>query len=153
MFRFLRNLFSDRRRQIFKFSDGTRTRRVDPFAVLRAIDDHPAWVPHRDSPIMCHADKFGREALATTLQGISDVFGVKRLQDDGSGLTQEETIQLWLDFIGFLNALKKNIVTPQNSPPATVSCQPEPADPKPNWDSGRTESEPSIEKPCHSSMP
>ena len=88
MLHLLRRLFSrTARRQIFPYRDGTRRRLADPLRILRAIDDHPTWRPATHLGLMAYDSPMGREAQAVTLAAIREIFDVRPLADDGSGLT------------------------------------------------------------------
>ena len=102
-------------RGIFSYFDGTRDRHVDPLVIRRKFIDHPEFSWDSDPAIIDNDSEMGRTAYARTLQAMQDVFEIKPLADDLTGLTEEEQLQLWLEFVQFL-AKKNETVLPLDSP-------------------------------------
>ena len=108
--------FRKNRRALFAFHDGQRQRQADPLAVSHAlccdlefaIDKHPAL-----------ADAGNVEATQIMLRGLRRAFGVNPWTEDQPGLTEAETLELFVTFCEYLEALKKNTSTPLTSPSAT----------------------------------
>jgi hypothetical protein len=144
MLHLLRRLFSrTARREIFTFWDGHRHRQVDPLTILRATDEHPIWKPATDLKLMQVDSELGRAAQRATLAGIRDIFGIRPLADDGSGLTEDETMMVWVRYCDFLAALKKNgSLRPTGSPPTESGPPASPEDTNRQSASGSTASEP-----------
>lgn len=112
MFGFLKRWFWKRRRSIFAYWDGARTRRVDPMAVWQALTDHPRFdwetTPKLiDLPGDSKADrKLSMESLALTAEAVRLAFDLPDVEE--GGLTQWECVGLLTQFVGYLEGLKKS---------------------------------------------
>jgi hypothetical protein len=107
MFAFFKRLISRRKRNLFKFWDGSRMRSDDPLAIQMRIETHPTcrWDVH---PVA--AERGDVESYKITIQAICDVFQVQMFEPDSqSGLTQVELMQLLSQYSDYVYALKKNI--------------------------------------------
>lgn len=138
MFGFLKRWAWRNRLGIFQFFDGTRTRRVDPMAVQRALFNHPrfAWDTH---PVLIDVDdpKVSLEALEITADAVRTAFELPGIE--AGGLTETECVNLLASFVAYLNDLKKSTGTTPNSPAVT--------EPKPS------ETSPTNAKSASGSMP
>lgn len=117
MLRVLRDWFRRRaaasRRAIFPFWDGRRTRSIDPMVAYRALATHPQFI-WRDHPRYLERD---HEALRITLAAVRETFALQPL--DRGGLTDAETLELFLAFCEFLDVAKKNTSSWLILPPPT----------------------------------
>lgn len=141
MFQWLKNLMAPRRseRAIFAYSDGTRTRHVDPIAAWSKIEDSlgtewtqliriltaplPAMPAGVDATgtLATHA-KAQAEASTKIADAVCGAFGVEPLSTvDGKpvGLTQSERIQLAAEFVFFVSDLAEKARPFVNSSPPT----------------------------------
>ena len=108
MFRFLINWFLRRRarkaRDLFAFFDGTRRRKIDPFAVQSGLELHPEF----RYELLDFVEVGDADSTAITLRAICDVFGVEQWNPaTESGLTQPELLQLFMQFDTYCAGLKK----------------------------------------------
>lgn len=123
--RFRRWLWS-RRRSIFRFHDGAKTRAIDPIAVAIALHEHPRFTFRH----LQEAAAGDQEAMLTVAATACDVFGVTPLAADGkSGLTVAERLELMLTFDVFCLALKKNTAPLPIPPSSTESTSPGSSEP------------------------
>lgn len=124
MLNFIRRIYANRQRAIFRFWDGTRKRGVDPILVVRALESHPEFNWEVD-PQLIEMEDADREAADGAFARIADAtrmaFGIP-LFDGKHGLTEGELLNLLGFFVGYLNALKKNTSTPLTSPEPTASA-------------------------------
>jgi hypothetical protein len=102
----------NQRRRIFRYWDGTRTRAADPLELQARLFAHPKYDSSKVR-ILDKDDSFGQAAYADTLKAVRDTFGIKPLSDANglSGMTEEETWDLFTSFCEYLEALKKNTAT------------------------------------------
>jgi hypothetical protein len=105
-FRRTREAFSDKQRQIFRYWDGAKVLRADPAVILQEMSAHPTTNFDTEPRIMRQQDTFGQEAYDSVLVGIRDVFKLKPISEDG-GLTEIETLDVWIKFQEFITGLKK----------------------------------------------
>lgn len=123
--RFRRWLWS-RRRSIFRYYDGSKTRAIDPIAVAIALHEHPKFTFRH----LQEAAAGDQEAMLIVAATACDVFGVTPLAADGkSGLTIPERLELMLVFDVYCLALKKNIAPSPIPPTSTVSTSPKSSEP------------------------
>lgn len=128
MFHWLSNLLRKRRergREIFRFWDGARERGADPISVMRAIALDEVFVPevHLD-PLLLEGipNRDAAEASQIAVEAARRIFGVQAWSDDQPGLTEQETLQLWLNFAEYLDGLKKNSSPNQTGPEVTETA-------------------------------
>jgi hypothetical protein len=99
----LRRWYFARGREIFRFWDGRRQRRIDPVMVWRALLAHPRFDLERDTTLL----EVGLDsAWQNTLDATREALGV--LPHAEGGLTERETIQLCQSFCVYALELKKN---------------------------------------------
>ena len=100
------------KRELFVYSDGTQTRRGDPFLIFRSIFNDPRIDLYRDKDLI----DLGAEPETTkAVEVLSDAFGVTRW-DGQRGLTDWELLALLKEFTAYMEALKKN-----GNPSSTLS--------------------------------
>lgn len=109
-------------RNIFRFFDGEKERGIDPLLVARRIASHPTFNPEvhwagikMDPPDM--------ESVGIVVDAVRDVFEVQGWHEvDGQevGLTEDECIGLFGQFLIYTDSLKKNIEPNPTGPPATA---------------------------------
>jgi hypothetical protein len=121
--------FSPRRphRDIFYFWDGQRERSVDPFEIMRAIEQDSEFNLERDASLMIAGDD---EATQITVRCVRRAFAVKPFNE--GGLLEAECLELIQVFYEFLSALKKNISgLPIESEPTDTATSNPPTAPGP----------------------
>lgn len=109
MFAWLR----DRRREIFRFHDGIRRRRIDPIPTIIALESHELFNPRDDPRLLESGDT---DASLRVSQAVREVFGIQQLNDRGKGLTMTEQLAVLTRFYLFLEMLKKKS-SPSPTPP------------------------------------
>lgn len=139
----LRQFFARRRRAIFRYHDGLRTRFGDPSAHYRALLEHPRfdWAVHpllievpipvgEDPARVKAAEKVSLEALGITADAVREAFDVPPVA--AGGLTELECVRLLAAYADYLVAVKKNIsgrqispepMAPKSSEPSTTSSR------------------------------
>jgi hypothetical protein len=138
MFGWLKRFLSRRRREIFRFHDGTRWRYTDPIVIDREINRvFPEYqtaikfleIPEPDGGMppealeQCVRDQ--KRAIEKLVAMVREVFGVKALDDAGNGLTESESLDLLTSFILFSGELATAAAPLSNSPgPVAPSCPP-----------------------------
>ena len=137
----LRRLFEHR--NIFRFWDGRRYRRIDPWTAYRATLDYDGW-NWDETPKLIAQDgeeaamlRLKLDAIQTAVDMVRKVFNVRTV--DQRGLTEEECIALLWQFSSFVFAVKKNGRQPQTSPQPSDSPQAEAT--KPDSGFGLTDTE------------
>lgn len=106
MLRWILEKLRRNRRQIFRYHDGRRWRSADPMDLQEAVFSHPLF-DQAKLQICDKPDKFGRQAADQILQVIRDAFQMPPYRD-GKGSTQDECWRVWVRFVIYLEALKKN---------------------------------------------
>lgn len=121
MFRLLFGWLSQRlwqkRRQIFRFNDGSRVRAVDPIAIAVALKEHKEFLPRHLTGAV-NGDPESRKKVA---DAACDVFGVVPFDGLKTGLTVAERIELMLAFDLWMLTVKKNFAFSQMSQTSTES--------------------------------
>ncbi len=107
-------------RELFDYWDGTQQRKADPLACWRKIYNHETY-RHDTHPLLM--DEGDQEAIEIVLAMVREVFDVEEW-DGESGLTQGETIDLFIDFLEYLDSVKKNTSPIATQPPPTASTSP-----------------------------
>ena len=106
-----------RRRQLFRYFDGDRMRRADPLVLLAAIDQDPEYVPDK-TPYFIAAGQ--QDAIDVSIRMVNRVFGAQPYDDEtGIGLTTNEAMSLFSQFMTWLDGLKKNTSATPTPPPST----------------------------------
>lgn len=139
------------RRVIYPYFDGKATVRADPIVLYRKYSKVKT-VLHADAAVAQSPSKAREEKYLSTLVLIRDIFGVKELDQEG-GLTEQETVDLLNDYLGFMELLKKSTRTPPTSPAGTSPATPPAAATPPTVPSsasGSTASGPCTEPPTPS---
>lgn len=112
---------TNRSRAVFRFWDGRRARRVDPFVVLRRLHEHPLFDWQHDPGAIDDLLAMGRgeqvdvpmsvDEFFDTTERVSTVvrsaFGIPEY-DGRAGLTEGECVKLLGDFGGYVDVVKKN---------------------------------------------
>jgi hypothetical protein len=146
MIQWIRNRIWNRRRLIFRYHDGVRTRRADPIELAAGLHAHDAYLHSH----LSEAVDGDRDAIDIVARTACDVFGVHPLAVDGkSGMTVAERVELMLAFDLYLIELKKNIdpsPTQRIFTESTSVKSPEPAMNNTS-DSGSTVDDPPSEPP------
>ena len=99
-----------RKREIYRYHDGQRTRGADPIEVLRKMGNHEKFVFEKHvaecaSPEPAISEPAAEISIAAT----RDIFGIKPWSDETeSGLTELETLAVLNGFCEFIDGLKKN---------------------------------------------
>lgn len=149
------------RREIFRYSDGTRERGIDPIKALRELLSQQDFALGTDPQL---AETGDQEAYGRTVGAVRRVFAVAEWSEDDtgkeSGTTETECMQLLKSFADYLDEIKKNISPPQTSQPATepnVSVSqptaPNASDTSSTSDSISTSPDPRPAEPVDSSGP
>lgn len=121
----IRSLLWSRRRKIFRFWDGHRTRAVDPVSAAIALKEHPSFLRRHLREAM-EGDIEAQKIVAATA---CDVFDAKPLDAKGRGLSTAERIELVMGFDLYLSALKKNSRSSVIPPSSTELTSPASAEP------------------------
>lgn len=142
------NLFNPEHRNIYRYWDGREVRQRDPMDLYRRLcargGDIVSYAKLAVSPSKDAA--FGHTKL---VEHIREVFEVKPLSE--GGLTEGESIDLWIHFLEYSESVKKK---PKNSPTSpggtSPGTPPSPGDPpatKSSSDTGSTGGEDSTGTP------
>jgi len=114
MLDFLRFWNRNRRRQIFRYWDGKRTRVLDPLAAWRQLWEDPDCSPERDFGPACGIAPNGQSmdydpaAQDRVLTLARKMFGVEPwTEKTPRGLTVNETFELLWGFMSYMDGLKK----------------------------------------------
>lgn len=103
-------------RGIFRFWDGQQDRAVDPFEILRAIENDPEFSLERDGALLVVGDD---DSIQKTVRCVRRAFQVKEFSQ--GGLLEAECLELIERFYEFLSSLKKNIsASPISSRPTAT---------------------------------
>lgn len=142
MFQWFKNRRRKAQREIFQFWDGRRDRRADPLATWRGylthktfnLQIHPALVESGDV-----------EAIGVVAAATRDVFGVPSFED--GGLTEQECLELTVQFFSWIDEVKKNTRILPTSRPLTEPQTSDTSSGSKSADSPSTSSVPSSEPP------
>jgi hypothetical protein len=144
--------FFRRRRQTFRFFDGQRWRRGDPFRIWRALENHDRL----DMESMHQDVDAGVEPACTiAMEAICEVFEVERYNSEtGRGMLDWELSNMLAMFIYYISDLKKK-QSPGSMPssPTGSECSTSPEPPEKTGNSSadsystprEQKSEPAIE--------
>lgn len=106
-----------RERYLLRFWDGQRWRYGDPFAIWRALANHP----EANLETMLELADAGQEPETTIVVGaICEAFGVRRW-DGRRGLTDWQVLELPALLVELFETVKKNISPGSNSAESTDS--------------------------------
>ena len=152
-------LYHPREREIYEYFDGDKLVKADPMVIYKRImargQEISVDITVARSP-MKGADK----AHDSLIKKIREVFNVKPLSE--GGLTEQETMDLFDDFLVYVDAIKKNTTPPPDLPEETSPSTSSPTAPfggessapapdtKSSSDSGSTSSETSSAPPPQS---
>lgn len=101
-----RKLMARRRRQLFAYHDGRARRRIDPLEAFHAVQNDEEYNPGVHPALVDDGDP---EAVGVMVRMVRRVFGVERYSDATAvGLTNVETIEIFLAFCDYIDRLKKN---------------------------------------------
>jgi len=103
-------------REIFKYHDGVRDRYGDPLAIARKLKTNQ----HGDIETLATlCDDFQEPEASQFIEVVRKAFGLPDWNDqDGSGLTDSEVVELFGKFADYIEGLKKNTSPgPISSPP------------------------------------
>lgn len=116
----LRRWTESRRRAVFRFWDGTRTRAIDPMVAYRALRSHPKfdWAV-TPKEIDIPNEKISLEALALTAEAVRIAFQLPECS--AGGLTEWECVRLLIAFTRWNDAVKKKAAGSRIRPPLTDS--------------------------------
>lgn len=144
--------FGDRR-EIFAYFDGEKKRRADPMVLLRGVITHKEFNLERHLPEIAEGDL---NATDICVRMMREIFDLEEF-DDGVGLTERETVDLFWNFVGYLDSLKKSTSEmPTLQQPSDQEFSPPPSEESPtsnSLESPSTSDEPVQDKPLESSVP
>jgi len=89
------------------YSDGTKKVRGDPMGILRKLSSDPDFDFDRERMLTAVEGKVGIEAMGKLVEGVRRAFDLPPVKD--GGLTEPKVMQLLLDFMQWLEAVKKNM--------------------------------------------
>lgn len=118
-----RRLFEQR--NIFRYWNGRRYRRIDPWSAYRATLDYPGW-SWDETPKLIGETATDEVSLRMKLDAIKTATELARSVFDlppvaNGGLTEEECLTLLWQFSAYVSAVKKNGRQPQTSPASSES--------------------------------
>ena len=149
--RWIRNR-ARRRQNIWRFFDGRRWKWVDPYRIWRGIINHPHF-NLADLPLI----EQGEEPQTTIgIEAVCELFGIQRWSPErGDGLTDEEILAVLVDFLEYLEDLKKKRSPLQTwRPPTEPQSSAPPECPEPTMPQsaacGCSSAEPKPAKPAES---
>jgi hypothetical protein len=120
--------FRKRKRLLFRFWDGEKSRAADPLSLLRNLDLHQTFNLENSIPLIAKGDS---KTIGEAILAIREVFGVKAWSESQPGLTEGETVDLLFSFLEFNQVLKKNIVPTPTLPSPSESNHSNDSTPKP----------------------
>lgn len=126
-----------RKRELFKYWDGSKTRYADPIKIDHGFLSHPTY--RNDvhpqtiqaatlSPEDKEIQTLGVEAWGIMVNAILEVFDVKEWKENQPGLTQNECMELFNQYGEYVATLKKNIESTPTLQPSTVVTSPASSD-------------------------
>jgi hypothetical protein len=126
MFAWIYRWYRNRGRAIFRFWDGRRMRAVDPQVAWLALKEHPEFNIEQDPEFhdAGHRDATERVLAATRVAFGVDVFDGETM----TGLTEDETLELYWQFGQWVQFVKKNISEPLTSSPTMTDESPNSAE-------------------------
>lgn len=142
IFAWLRARWQRRERAIFAYWDGRALRRVDPLLAWYSMLDDPQFNLDRHP---AGVDRGERESIEITAGMVRRVFRVLPLNQQG--LTEQECLQLFLDFMAYWAGLKKSISGSRTSSSHSAPMQPAPSTTRPDAELPSTSTAPSFGNP------
>lgn len=140
-------------RNLFEYWDGTEKRVGDPLHLYRMMQNDPEFRVDVH-PMLC--DEGDDDAIEITLTAIRRAFGIQAFDPVAmTGLTQAETLQLWVAFCYWMDDVKKNTNPLPTLPQSTDATLPSSSEKTPNDSSvsGSTEGAKSSDRPIESAAP
>lgn len=113
---FFANWRRRRRRELFRYWDGGRQRRIDPLQAFRAIHADPEFRADVHPEL---AEDGDQDAVDIILRMTRRVFDVAEFTEDYRGLTESEQMLLYLSFCGYVEHLKKKFSLWRTPPEST----------------------------------
>lgn len=111
-------MFTKKERQIFRFYDGEKMVGRDPITIqTKLATSHADW--EVDIALLRGGTKESFEAYDRLVSGARNAFGVKAFDEvDGkeSGLLDAEVMEILIDYVGFLDEVKKKLEQQQSKP-------------------------------------
>lgn len=121
-------MHSESERRIFRFNEGSRKRAVDPLSTYRKLISFPGLnlaadiravemlskmdLTEAPDPINLQIEADGMTSFNRVIAAARHAFGVTDFnEDDESGLTDEEVMDVFRDFMEFFLVVKKNTNT------------------------------------------
>lgn len=97
-----------RRKAVFVFWDGFRTRRIDPMVAYRRLRAHPEF-DWSTTPKMLEVpdEKERLDAMRLIAVAVRDAFEVPAMDGEGNGLTESTCVQLLSRFTAWIAVLAK----------------------------------------------
>jgi len=156
---FLFGYLRESRRQLFRYWDGKKKRRIDPLPAWRMMFDNPDCIPDDDfgpaTGVNAEGNEiaFDGEAQDRVLNMTRKMFGVKEWSESSGGLTANETLDLLWSFMGYMSELKKRDDRTRTRPaPSASESSPEETSPTSSEsDLSSTKEEPTSDEPQESS--
>lgn len=123
-------MFSDKQRKIFKYHDGTKTKFGDPMKISERLYGSYG----KDSTMSLDWEMIKNfQELKSEKAGVDALHAIERLyehilrsfnlkplnEEDGTGVTVEESLELIAEFGNYLEEVKKNSVVMPDLPPVT----------------------------------
>lgn len=104
----LRRWIERRRKAVFVFWDGFRTRRIDPMVAYRRLRTHPEF-DWSSTPKMLEVPDEKERLDATRLIAVAvrEAFEVPPMDSEGNGLTESMCVQLLSRFTAWIAVLAK----------------------------------------------
>lgn len=101
-------------REIFRYHDGERDRAADPIVVFRKMAEHPEFkLEQHIAELQIEDPKIQNEASRIAVAATREIFGLNPwTEDNETGLTEMETLEVLSQFIVYVEQLKKNGVGP-----------------------------------------
>jgi len=116
-------VYTDEERSIYEFQVNGEKRSVDPIAIMRVIQTHGKIDLVSDialiSTIEETMDRIQVEALSRIIEATRSAFDLKEFVD-GEGILDSEVLTIFLDFLNYLDDLKKKSVTSPISSDSTA---------------------------------
>lgn len=119
-------LYHPREREIYEYFDGDKIVKADPMVLYKRVMAKGPEIAI-DMSVARSPLKAAGKAHDDLIRKIRDIFNVKPL--DVGGLTEQETMDLFDDFLIYVDAVKKNTTPPPTSqegtlPPTSPSTAP-----------------------------
>jgi hypothetical protein len=111
----------NRHRLLYRYWDGSRFVSEDPFVLLRKLTNSQDFDPDNDLKLLqIKTDpKMVIRKIEHVAEGVRKIFGVPELKD--GGLTELENVNLLIQFLRWMDDVKKNGATNQISAGSTAN--------------------------------